>query len=183
MLRKRVAELAGLSQAELEERLEVKASRRVPEVVVAVHRRSTDRYAKLLERVLAEPKLIRDLWPLDLPASVPATAEASALFGLIDESRTLGQELTLPGMMELLRLRGHDAILQRLLPIVRELQMFTVEELRIEVEGAIQGLRTEAEKLQITQASLEVSSPQDLSEEARALLRRAPDEGKAVKFH
>ncbi|HTT39547.1 MAG TPA: DNA primase [Burkholderiales bacterium] len=183
MLRKRVAELAGLSLVELDERLDVKAPKRVPEVVVAVHRRSTDRYAKLLERVLAEPKLIRELWPVDLPVPVPPTAEASALFGLIDESRALGQELTLPGMIELLRLRGHEAVVQRLLPVVRELQLFTAEELRTEVQGAIQGLRMEAEKHQMTQASLAVSSPHELSDEARTLLRRAPEQGKAVKLH
>src|SRR6476619_1392073 len=55
MLRKRIAELSGITQTELEQRLELKAPRRGNENPARVVRIGSDPYAKLLERVLAEP--------------------------------------------------------------------------------------------------------------------------------
>jgi DNA primase len=173
MLRKRMAELAGISQAELEQRLELGAPGRPPSVLARSRRQASDFYVRLLERVLAEPALIKELWSVELPSPQTSSAAASALFDLIEESRGLGQELTVPGAIELLRARDHDATVQRLLPAVHDLQRFSLAELLVEVHGAIEGLRKEADEARCTQVAQEASSPGDLSQEARVLLNRA----------
>ena len=187
MLVKRVAELAGLSQPELEDRFQIRASRRVaealrrvPEMTLAAQRRSADLYSKLLERVIAQPCLIRELRTFEPPAPVPETAEAVALLQLLEDCRELEQDPTPQFVLELLR--DQEAVVRRLQKPVSELEAFTVEELRDEVHGAIKGLRAEAENYWRTQASQAVSSTQELSPEQRALLRRAPEGGKAVKL-
>ena len=48
------------------------------------------------------------------------------------------------GAIELLRGRGHDAVLQRLLPMVHDLQGLSVEELAVEVRAYVDSLRTGA---------------------------------------
>jgi DNA primase len=181
MLRKRMAELGGISQAELEERLEFRPSRQEAAVPQRSPRRASDPYAKLLERVLAEPKLVTELWPITLPAPQGGNVEASALFDLIEESRALNRELTVAGVIELLRGRGHGATVQRLMPVVHDLQRFNVEELLVEIRGSVETLLGEAEEARRTQLAKGVSSPGELSQEARALLTRAPVGEKAVK--
>lgn len=182
MLRKRMADLGGISQAELEERFDLRtAKRETGGVPQRAQRRGSDAYAKLLERVLAEPKLVEELWTVSLPAPQAESRAASALFDLIEESRALGQELTVAGVLELLRARGHEATVQRLMPTVQDLRHFTGEELRVEVLGVIQNLVAEADKLRRDRVVQGVSSPGELSPEARALLQRAPAAEKAVK--
>ena len=91
MLRKRIAELAGITQAELEQRFEIRGGRPAQPVPRAASQRSglsVDPYAKLLERVLAQPMLLREL-PADLPRPRQAGAEAAALLDLIEEARGL----------------------------------------------------------------------------------------------
>jgi len=183
MIRKRVAELGGISQAELEERLEwrptsppVAASQRAP-------RRAPDAYARLLERILAEPKLIAELLPLTLPSPPARSAEASALFDLIEEYRTLDGELTVAGAIELLRGRGHGVTVQSLMSVVHELQRFSAEELLVEVRGSVRTLLSEADEARRVQFMEGVSSPAELSEEARTLLTRAPAASSTVKSH
>ncbi|HTS53277.1 MAG TPA: DNA primase [Burkholderiales bacterium] len=181
MLRKRLAELGGISHAELDERLEVRPSGREAGVPQRSPRRASNPYAKLLERVLAEPRLVTELWPITLPSPHAENVEASALFDLIEESRALHRELNVAGMIELLRARGHGATVQRLMPVVLELQRFNAEELLIEVRGSVETLLGEAEETRRTQLAKGVSSPGELSQEARALLSRAPVGGKTVK--
>jgi DNA primase len=181
MLRKRMAELGGISQAELEERLELRPSRREAGAPQRSPRRASDPYAKLLERILAEPKLVMELWPITLPSPQAENVEASALFDLIEESRALNRELTVAGVIELLRVRGHSATVQRLMPVVHDLQHFNAEELLIEVRGSVETLLGEAEEARRTQLAKGVSSPGELGQEARALLTRAPVGEKAVK--
>jgi len=53
--------------------------------------------------------------------------------------------------------------------------------LRIEVRGSIQNLLAEAERSRMTRAVQGISSPGELSAEARALLKRAPALEKSVK--
>jgi DNA primase len=181
MLRKRMAELAGISQGELEERFELSAPRRIQSAPSRSQRQTVDFYARLLERVLAEPALVKELWPVDLPSPQTSSAVASALFDLIEESRGLDRDLTVPGVIELLRARDHGATVQRLMPAVHDLQHFSAAELLVEVRGAIEGLRKEANEARATQLAQGVSSPGELSQEARVLLRRAPLGEKAVK--
>ena len=82
VLRKRVAELAGITQAELEQRFEI--GRRPAQPVLARTLRSglsADPYAKLLERLLAEPiSAARD--PLGAAAPAPAGRGSSGAAGL-----------------------------------------------------------------------------------------------------
>jgi len=183
MVRKRVAELGGISQAELEERLEWRPTAPPVEAAQRAPRRAPDAYARLLERILAEPKLIAELLPLVLPSLSARGGEANALFDLIEEARTVGGQLTVAGAIELLRGRGHDVTVQRLMPVVHELQRFSAEELLEEVRGLIRGLMTEAEEARRVQLMEGVSSPAELSEEARTLLARAPAAARTVKTH
>jgi len=181
MLRKRIAELAGITQTELEQRLELKTPRRGNEVPARVARKGSDPYAKLLERVLAEPTLIEELRAVSLPVPANPSAEASALFDLLEESIELEHAPTFAGAIELLRGRGHEASLQKIMKDVADLQRLSTAELRIEVQGGIQNLLAEAEKLRMTRAAQGISSPGELSAEARALLKRAPGLEKPVK--
>src|SRR4029077_9687902 len=80
MLRKRVAELGGISQTELEDRFEFRTARRGAPTPGRAPSGPSDPYARLLERVLAEPSLVKALWPLDLPAPQTESREARALF-------------------------------------------------------------------------------------------------------
>jgi DNA primase len=181
MLRKRIAELAGITQTELEQRLELKTPRRGNEVPARVARKGSDPYAKLLERVLAEPTLIEELRAVSLPVPANPSAEASALFDLLEESIELDHAPTFAGAIELLRGRGHEASLQKIMKDVADLQRLSTAELRVEVQGGIQNLLAEAEKLRMTRAAQGISSPGELSAEARALLKRAPGLEKPVK--
>ena len=181
MLRKRVAELGGISQTELEDRFEFRTARREALAPQRTPRRASDPYAKLLERVLAEPSLVKALWPLDLPAPQTESREARALFDLIAESRGLDQELTVAGAIELLRARGHGTTVQMLMPVVLDLERLTAEELMVEVRGAVDALLVQVAKSRVVQLAEGVSSPRDLSAAERALLRRAPAGETAVK--
>ena len=181
MLRKRIAELSGITQAELEQRLDLKAPRRVHEVPARVQRKGSDPYAKLLERVLAEPVLLRELLEAGLPVPSSPSPEASALFDLLEESTGLDQVPTFAGAIELLRGRGHEATLAKVMKDVEDLQRLSTEELRVEVRGGIQNLLTEAHRTLMNRAVQGISSPGELTAEARALLKRAPAAEKSVK--
>jgi DNA primase len=181
MLRKRIAELAGVTQGELEQRFEIKAPRRANEIPARMQRRGSDPYAKLLERVLAEPILIQELRLVSLPAPSSPSPEASALLDLLEESTDLEHVPSFAGVIELLRGRGHETTLQKIMKNVEDLQRLSTEELRIEVRGGIQNLLAEAEKMRMTRAVQGISSPGELSAETRALLKRAPELEKSVK--
>jgi len=181
MLRKRIAELGGISQAELEERFEFRSARREAMTTARSPHRPSDPYAKLLGRVLAEPKLVKVLWPVSLPPPAAHSSEASALFDFIDESRALDQELTVAGAIEVLRARGHGTTVHELMPVVRDLQRLTAEELLVEVQGAVEALLVQAARSQVNKLARGVSSPGDLNQEGRALLSRAPAGERAVK--
>ena len=174
MLRKRVAELAGVTQTELEQRFEIGPRRRAQPVPRAGSQRSglsVDPYAKLLERVLAQPALLHEV-PGDLPRPHQAGAEAAALLDLIEEARAVPDGLSVAGVMELLRGRGHDAVLQRLLPAVYDLQGLSVEELAVEVRACIDSLRQRAWQAEVDRAA-GANSPRELSEQDRELVARA----------
>ena len=181
MLRKRIAELSGITQAELEQRLDLKAPRRAHEVPARVQRKGSDPYAKLLERVLAEPVLLQELLEGGLPVPSSPSPEASALFDLLEESSGLDQVPTFAGAIELLRGRGHEATLTKVMRDVEDLQRLSTEELRVEVRGGIQNLLAEARRTLMNRAAQGISSPGELTAEARALLKRAPAVEKSVK--
>jgi DNA primase len=176
MLRKRIAELAGVSQSELEQRLELQPQRRAPQAPGRAQRNSSDPYAKLLQRVLAEPALLEELKAANLEAPTTLSPEAAALFDLIEESTGLDGVPSFAGAIELLRGRGHEATLQRIMGSVQDLQRFKVEELREEVVAGVQALLAEAQKSRIVRAVQGISSPGELSPEQRALLKRTPDQ-------
>jgi DNA primase len=181
MMRKRIAELAGVTQTELEQRLELKAPRRGNENPARVVRMGSDPYAKLLERVLAEPILIQELRLVSPPVPASPSAEASALFDLLEESTGLEHVPTFAAAIELLRGRGHEATLQKIMKDVEDLQRLSTEELRGEVQDGIRKLLAGAIEARRERAAAGVSSPDELSAEARALLKRAPDLEKPVK--
>ncbi len=181
MLRKRIAELSGITQAELEQRLDLKAPRRAHEVPARLQRKGSNPYAKLLERVLAEPVLLQELLEAGLPVPSSPGPEASALFDLLEESTGLDQVPTFAGAIELLRGRGHEATLTKVMKDVEDLQRLSTEELRVEVRGGIQNLLAEAQRTLMNRAVQGISSPGELSAEARALLKRAPAAEKSVK--
>jgi DNA primase len=181
MLRKRVAELGGITQDELEQRFELATVRRGGEAPARTPRRGSDVHAKLLERVLAEPALLDELASVDLADMDAASGEARALADLIEQRRTLSDALSLPGAMELLRQGGHEAALKAVLPAVQDLQRLGADELRVEVQGLVQALALRAEKAEVKRALDGVQSPRDLSEEARAMVTRALARGKVVQ--
>jgi DNA primase len=182
MLRKRIAELGGLSQVELEERFEFRSPRHDPAPQHSRSaRRASDPYVKLLERVLAEPKLIKALWSVNLPAPPADSGEGRALLDFIEESRALNQELSSGGVIQLLQARGHGATVQRLMPAVKDLDRFDAEELLIEVQGAVDALLGEAAEFRRSKLAQGVVSPRELTQEGRALLTRAPTAEKTVK--
>jgi DNA primase len=185
MLRKRVAELGGITQVELEQRFELAPPHRGPPPPPRLPRRGSDLYAKLLERVLAEPALLdelaADLAPGDLAAVDTVSAEARALADLVEQRRMLSGTLSVPGAMELLRQGGHEAVLQSLLPVVQDLQRLGRDELRLEVRGLVQALAMHAEKAQARRALDGIQSPRELTDEQRALVTRALARGKVVQ--
>jgi DNA primase len=182
VLRKRVAELAGVTQAELEQRFDIGAPRRPsqPAPVRGV-RLGADPYGKLLERVLAEPRLLRELDSADLPRPRQPGAEAAALLDLIEQSHAVPGELSVAGAIELLRARGHDAVLQRLLPVAHDLQGLSPEELAVEVRAYVASLQAGAQRDEMTRTVAGVSSPGELSENDRALVVRALAPAKLVE--
>jgi hypothetical protein len=186
MLRKRVAELAGISQAELEERFELKANRRAPGVPIRAARPGNDPYAKLLARVLAEPGLLSELKQVALPEPTSATPASVALFELLGEEAgpqaPANPEPSAGALIEVLRLRGHEATLQRLLPEVQLLQNFGREALAVEVRQHVQKLHDQARTEQAKEAVAGLS-PGELSDEARAKVVEALAARKAVQQH
>ena len=181
MFRKRVAELAGITQSELEQRFDLAPPRRGPQAPGRAARPSSDPYCKLLERTLAEPSLVNELGAIDLRAGSPSSLEADALAYLVEQSRALPKGLTVAGALELLRSGGYDATVQRLLPAVQDLQRMSLEELRLEVRSLVQALAARAQQAQAQQALAGIRSPAELTEEARALVTRALTGGKLVK--
>jgi hypothetical protein len=71
--------------------------------------------------------------------------------------------------MELLRGRGHDAVVQRLLQGVDDLQRFSAEELAVEVRACIDNLRQRALQAEVDRAA-GAGSPSQLSEQDRELV-------------
>jgi hypothetical protein len=182
VLRKRVAELAGVTQAELEQRFDIGAPRRPSQPApVRSIRPGADPYGKLLERVLAEPRLLRELDSADLPRPRQPGAEAAALLDLIEQSHAVPGELSVAGAIELLRARGHDAVLQRLLPVAHDLQALSPEELAVEVRAYVVSLQAGAQRDEMTRTVAGVSSPGELSENDRALVARALAPAKLVE--
>jgi DNA primase len=174
VLSKRVAELAGITQAELEQRFELGAARRTPRQAPAQASRSAcDAYTKLLERLLAEPRLLREVLGAELPVPREPSPEAAALMDLVEQARALHGDLSVAGAIELLRAQGHEAILQRLLPVVHDLQRLSIEELGVEVRAYVDSLEASARHAELKRAVAGVNSPGELSEQDRELVARA----------
>jgi hypothetical protein len=176
--------LAGITQAELEQRFEIGGGRRPSQPAPARGLRSglsADPYAKLLERLLAEPRLLLEIRS-DLPRPRQPAPEAAALLDLIEQARALPGELRMSrDAIELLRGRGHDAVLQRLLPMVHDLEGLSVEELAVEVRAYVESLHRSAQQAEADRAVAGVSSPAELSEHDRELVTRALGRAKLVQ--
>ena len=180
MLRKRVAELGGISQAELEERFELKPARRsMAGAPVRTERGGQDPYAKLLVRVLAEPGLLAELSAVSMPAPAVATPASSALFELIAQAAELGEEPSGGALLEVLRMRGHEATVRRLLPEVQLLEGFGREALALEVRQHVRKLHDQARAEQAKEA-VKGLTPAQLSQEAKAEVVEALGGGKMV---
>ena len=161
VLRKRVAELAGITQAELEQRFEIGVRRQASPAPARGLRSglSADPYAKLLERLLAEPRLLHEIHS-DLPHPRQPAPEAAALLDLIEQARALPGELRMSrDAIELLRGRGHDGVLQRLLPMVHDLEGLSVEELAVEVRAYVETLHRSAQRAAMDRAVAELPRP------------------------
>jgi len=181
MLRKRVAELAGIGQSELEQRFDLVATKGAQRAPAKTARPSSDPWTKLLERLLAQPSLLPHVCREALLMPVQPSPEAKALHDLIEESQSLSGELTVATAFELLRARGHEGTLQRLLPAVHDLEGLSPEELAVEIRSVLDGLAAKAQEADVARVLAEVSSPADLSPAARALLARALARGKLVQ--
>jgi DNA primase len=183
MLRKRVAELGGISQAELEERFELRPARRsaggAPE---RAPRAGQDAYARLLVRVLAEPGLLAELSAVSIPAPARPTPSSSALFELIGQAAELGAAPTGGALLELLRMRGHEATVRRLLPEVQLLEGFGREALAVEVRQHVRKLHDQARTEQAKE-TLKGVTPAELSQQVRAEVVEALGGGKTVPEH
>lgn len=181
VLRKRVAELAGITQAELEERFDLAVPRRGAQAPARAPRRASDPCGRLLERVLAEPGLLDELVGAPLALDALASPEARALTELVEQRRLLPGGLSMAGAMEVLRAGGHEPVVQKLLPAVQDLQRLNLEELRVEVRGLVRGLASRAQQAAAKLALNGVTSPGELSSEARALVMRALVRDKLVQ--
>src|SRR5262249_51566427 len=98
MLRKRIAELAGVTQTELEQRFESRPPRGRGEGGARAPRKGPALSAKLRGRVLAEPMLIQELRQVDLPVPDAPSPAASALFDLLEEADAVDQVPTFAGV-------------------------------------------------------------------------------------
>jgi DNA primase len=168
MLRKRVAELAGVSQAELEERFELKPARRAPSAPTLPARPGSDPYAKLLVRVLAEPGLLEQLRAVAVPTPASPTAASSALFELLGQADELGPEPNAGGLLEVLRMRGHEGTVQRLLPAVNDLDGFGQEALALDMHRLVEGLQVQARVSEAARTLAPARSVSELSDADRA---------------
>jgi hypothetical protein len=120
--------------------------------------------------VLAEPGLLAELRAASLSVPLASTAASTALFDLLDQTEPEGATLSAGGVIEALRLRGHEAVVQRLLPAVQDLQGFSREELKVEVRQFVQDIEARARRTEASRALAGVSSAAELSEDARALV-------------
>jgi hypothetical protein len=124
---------------------------------------------------------VREVALADLPRPRQPGAEAAALLDLIEQSQTVTGELSVAGAIELLRARGHDGVLQRLLPVVHDLQGLSPEELAVEVRAYVASLHAGAQRDELTRTVAGVSSPGELNERDRALVSRALGPAKLVQ--
>jgi len=184
MLVKRVAELAGASQAEVEERFEMRAPRRGAAAPPRLERRGLDPYARLLARVLAEPSVLDELSGEELPIGRNPTAEAAALIALT-EQLSAGGAAPASGAAaeEWLRMSGHGAAVEASAAAIADLDGFNAEELRVEVREAVRSLQEQARRTEAHARLSGLESPREVTPEARAQLNRALSARRAVEKH
>jgi len=181
MVRKRVAELAGIEQGELEQRLGLAPMVRKSDAPARVVRRGADPYARLLERVLAAPALLDEVREAGLTAPSQPSAEARALFALVAATAELEGEIGVGTAIELLRAADPDLGLQPVLKAVNDLQRWDVNELRAELSELLAQLQTQQASEDARRRLAGLRSPADLDDEERERLTRALAGGKSVK--
>ena len=181
MIRKRVAELAGMEQAELEQRLGLGPMVRKPDPLARAPRRGADPYARLLERVLAAPVMLVEVREAELAAPANPSAESRALFALLRAAGELEGELSLATAIELLRDAEHDFALQPVLKVVHDLQRWEPAELAAEVRDLIAQIQTHEAREDARRTLSGLESPGELGDEERERLTRALARGKSVK--
>ncbi len=181
MVRKRVAELAGIEQAELEQRLGLAPMMRKSDAPARTVRRGADPYARLLERVLAAPSLLAEVRAAGLAAPPQPSAEARALFALVSATAELEGEIGVGTAIELLRAADAELALQPVLKAVNDLQRWDVKELRAEVSNLLAQLHAQQASEDARRRLAGLRSPGELDDEERERLTRALARGKSVK--
>ncbi len=181
MIRKRVAELAGIEQGELEQRLGLTRMRRKSDAPARQLPRGVDPYLRLLERVLTAPTLLREVREAGLSAPARPSAEARALFALAAAAAELEGEIGVGTAIELLRSADPDLALQPILKAVNDLQRWDVKELRAEVSDLLAQLQAQHASEDARRRLADVRSPIDLDDAERERLTRALAQGKSVK--
>ena len=181
MIRKRVAELAGIEQGELEQRLGLTRMRRKSDAPARQLPRGVDPYLRLLERVLTAPALLREVREAELSAPPRPSAEARALFALVAAAAELDGEIGVGTAIELLRSVDPDLALQPVLKAVNDLQRWDVKELRAEVSDLLAQMQAQQASEDARRRLADVRSPIDLDDAERERLTRALAQGKSVK--
>lgn len=181
MIRKRLAELAGVEPAELEQRLGLAPVARRADAPAPAPRRGADPYLRLLERILAAPELLVDVREADLTLPSGAGPEARALFALLEASGELDGEISVATAIELLRASDADLPLQPVLKAVHDLQRWEAAELRAEVRDLLAQIRAQQASEDARRTLAGLRSPSDLDEDQRERLTRALAQGKSVK--
>ena len=182
MIRKRLAELAGVETAELEQRLGLAPVARRADAPAPAPRRGADPYLRLLERILAAPELLADVREAELSIPPGAGPEARALFALLEASGELDGEIGVATAIELLRASDADLPLQPVLKAVHDLQRWEAAELRAEVRDLLAQIRAQQASEDARRTLAGLRSPSDLDEDQRERLTRALARGKSVKL-
>lgn len=185
MMRKRAAELSGLHESELDQRLGLAPSPRTAiHAPVRTVRRGSDPYGKLLERVLAEPTLLSEIAELGLPMAEACGPEARTLARLIEESHALAVPLTVASLMEAIRgVEEAQQTVQAMMPAVQDLHKLSLEELRVEVLGLLDHLHARTVEADAARTLAALGSLQDLTDAERVAVVRALQAGKSVQKH
>lgn len=181
MMRKRVAELAGLEQSELEQQLGLAPVARKPEAAARTVRRGADPYMRLLERVLAEPNLLHTVRAAELPTPSRTSAESRALFSLIEATGEITGDISVAAALEMLR--SIDISLEPVLRAVQDLQAWSAAELELEVRQLIDQIKAQEASDQAHRTLVGLRSPGDLDDAERERLTRALALGKSVKLN
>lgn len=166
MLRKRLAELSGITREELDELYQIKpaAASRVPQ---KPDRRAPSKYRKILELLVSKPELVKLCDGLPLPEE--SEAAGKILTALLEFLRDSPQFVNTAGVIQYFADTQHAALLGE---IEREiLQWGEAFDVEAELIGALEQIRG-MEDMQLAKAAYaRHASTKDLSPEERQRIR------------